>query len=282
MPNAPFHFPIHGGWPLLPDWFGELILSPFVSSQAMLWAQSPVDLQVPAFVAPMLRTVADRAADEHCQRTPPLPASLQRASSSSQPPSSALKAPAPEPASIQLPEARLQQQIADMEENFRKQMTAMKDQFAQTSNMPYSPPQHERSNQPAPQLEIIDITGVESPMKDLSFDAFRQVKQYSPAKLLLDHHRPEISTALNKRFFFRNLSNRLDGKTSSLGRSNHLRIERDVLMNSNPSAVYWFMLVLPILVLESCTSFGLEHRVLRSGKNFFSRYSPTPAPNQRP
>jgi hypothetical protein len=90
FPSATFQFPIHGGWPLNPDWMSALKLTHFASPQANLWEPSVIDLITPGYVVPVLQTVADSEAAEHRHRTPPLPASLLK----SQPPALASKVPA--------------------------------------------------------------------------------------------------------------------------------------------------------------------------------------------
>jgi hypothetical protein len=56
FPNAAFHFPIHRGWPLKPDWLSEFQIAQFISPQAALWAPSIVDIQSTGVVVPALQT----------------------------------------------------------------------------------------------------------------------------------------------------------------------------------------------------------------------------------
>jgi hypothetical protein len=71
LPNAPFHFPIHGGWPLTPDWFSKFAIQHFlVSLQVMLWYLLTVGIQATYFVVPfVLQTDADKEPADRCQHT---------------------------------------------------------------------------------------------------------------------------------------------------------------------------------------------------------------------
>lgn len=185
FPNAAFHFPIHGGWPLKPDWLSEFQISQFVSPQAALWATSIVDIQSAGYEVPILQTLADQEAAEHLQRTPQLPESLKKAADRSKTPPSALKPsssplpsdpPQPSP-KLSATERAMQKQLADMAANFAKQLAAMQVQLQS------APERKSDKTKKAPgATDIIDIDAeVTSPMKDLKFDPFHIVKQYSPA-----------------------------------------------------------------------------------------------------
>jgi hypothetical protein len=60
LPNAPYHFPIHGSWPLIPDWMSTFQIDHLVSPQARLWAPSTLDIQEQSLKAATLRTIADQ------------------------------------------------------------------------------------------------------------------------------------------------------------------------------------------------------------------------------
>jgi hypothetical protein len=88
--NAPFHFPIHGGWPLISDWCSSFQIKHFVSLQAQFWTSATVNIQDASFEVMPLGTVADEEAAAHQQRNPVLAASLHRTTvPSSHPPASA-------------------------------------------------------------------------------------------------------------------------------------------------------------------------------------------------
>jgi hypothetical protein len=198
--NAPFHFPIHGGWLLLPDWFSSFQIDLFVSPQACLWDRVPVDIQDVNFVVSLLRTVADYEALAHHQHTPVLAVSLLKAPApSTTPPALALRAsiappqrevipikaaPNKRPVLAPAPLAVLHQQIEATKRAHQQAMAALQAKLksATSSNAAASLPPRHPARRPPPH-EVINIdAAVSSPMKGLSFDAFKtSVKQYSPA-----------------------------------------------------------------------------------------------------
>lgn len=196
-PNVPYHFPIHGGWPLLPDWFSSFIIAPILSPQAKLWAPSPVDIQDATFIASPMETLSDQEAAAHHQRTPQLAASLQRTTGiSARVPQSALRSASPvrspgaapggqpAPATIRIPPAlpdpqrHLQDKIREAERSHRQQMETLQAELDASKTT--SPTRKE----PAPQRKTLfadqaDLDSQEEPF--VPFDAFRIVPQYSPA-----------------------------------------------------------------------------------------------------
>lgn len=150
-----------------------------------------MDLQSTGFKVPELQTIADQEAADHQQRTPQLPDSLTKLPAKSHPPESAVKPPAAvipakaafpapvaaaPPASLSASEQALQHQLEVMAAQFAKQLAAMQAQLQST-------PPLAKLTAPAPAQQSIDIDEevTTSPMKDLNFDPFHIVKQFSPA-----------------------------------------------------------------------------------------------------
>jgi hypothetical protein len=77
FPNAAFHFPMHGGWPLIPDcWKSAFQIKHFICPQADLWEPAVINLITKGYAVPVLQTVTDSEAEAHRHRTPPLPTLL--------------------------------------------------------------------------------------------------------------------------------------------------------------------------------------------------------------
>jgi len=70
LPQVPYLFPIHGGWPFGADWSTLLQAPHLVSSTTALWAPSTIDLQTEGFTPSVLSTRADQDASDHRARTP--------------------------------------------------------------------------------------------------------------------------------------------------------------------------------------------------------------------
>jgi hypothetical protein len=160
-----------------------------------------VDIQSKGFAVPDLQTIADQEAANLLQCTPQLPNSLKKISAQSKLPVSAMKPPADlanpaqpikkstttptsaaqlapaaeaKPAASSTSERALQQQLVDMAANFANQLAAMQAQLQTATTAPPS------SVPDDPTIINIDAT-VTSPMKDLNFNLFYIVQQYSPA-----------------------------------------------------------------------------------------------------